>query len=326
MNYVDKRKILHLVQFVFNSYISEDYKNLLLNKYKGLSSFISFLNEFILDIYNIYYKDKEKLDFYLEYIANNYLDNKDISIIKEEIVSKLEVNFGCSDLSMEDNHKVLGDSLIFICRELNKRNIDYYVVGSIPIYIKINKGFERFHSDIDIMINGNDIDCLKEIFEDSDYILMDNRFNSHKFFDEKEKRVRGGHDILAQCKDNDFSIGFYEFSRYEDGSISKKDYFSDIKDNKITNYVYNNIYTKEYFDMFYSKDFIEYNGIKFRYFNIDGLYLYKSKNLFNEGRNKDLYDVKFMEKNCDLDKERINELKELFNSSVKYIIDILEKK
>ena len=326
MNYVDKRSILHLVQFVFNSYINEDYKNLLLEKYKRLKNFDEFLNSFVEDIYYIYKKDSDKLNFYLQYVSSNFLNNKDIEILKEEVVNKLEINSSCSEFSIEENHKMIEKSLSFICQKLNELNVDYYVTGSIPLYVKVGNGFKRFHSDIDIMINEKDIIYLEDIFKSSDYVLMDNRFNSHKFYDERENRVRGGHDFLAQCKDSDFSIGFYEFSKYDDGSLIKKDYFSSIEDNEICNYVYNNIYTKEYFDSFYSKDCIEFNGYKFKYFNFEGLYLYKSKNLFNEGRNKDFYDIKFMESNYNLDMTKINGLKSVFDNSTSYKKERIEKK
>lgn len=326
MNYVDKRRVLHLVQFVFNSYIKEDYKNLLLDKYKLLENFDVFLNLLVKDIYYIYKDDNDKVNFYLNYISSNFFNGKDIELIKEEIINELEINSNCSDFTLNENHEMIDKSLSFVCKELNDRNVDYYVTGSLPVYINSLKGFKRFHSDIDIMINSDDVNCLKDIFGNSDYVLMDNRYNSHKFYDEKENRVRGGHDFLAQCKNNDFSIGFYEFSKYDDGSIIKKDYYSIIENGEVVSYVYNNEYSKEYFDSFYSKDYIEYKGIKFKYFNLEGLYLYKSKNLFNEGRNKDLYDVKFMKENCNLDVNKIEELKDIFNNSVTYSKERIDKK
>ncbi len=321
MDSIIKRRVFDLVQFIFNNFVSEEHKNLLIFKYSKFNDFEEILNELVIDVYRTYSKDKLKLNFYLKYISNLYLDGKDISLIKDNVLARLESNFECGDYSLEDNHRYVNDALTFICGKLNERNVDYYVVGSLPIYIAVGKGFGRFHSDVDIAINSKDIECLNDIFKDSDYVFMDKRMCSQKFFDYNEKRARGGHEIIAQSKNSDFSIGFYEFDRGNNDSIIKKDYFSEVVEGNLINRVCKYLYSKEFVDLYYSRDKISYNGVEFRYCKVEGLYLLKKKNYVNIGRNKDMFDVNFIEENCVFDKEKVLRMKELITEYASYTIE-----
>lgn len=321
MNSVVKRRVFNLIQFLFNNYVSEEHKNLLMLKYASNDCFEDIVNELIIDVYRTYSKDKMKLDFYLGFLSNKYFNNKDIDLMKKDILEKLESNFDWGNYSLEENHKFLKEALLFICSELNKRDVDYYVVGSVPIYIKLNIAFSRFHSDIDIAINSKDIHYLNEIFENSNYKFFDNRFCSQKFFDYNEKRARGGHEIVAQNKNNDFSIGFYEFDRLDDGSLVKKDYFSEVVEGNLINRVCKFLYSKEFVDLYYSKDKLTYENVEFKYCNIEGLYLLKQKNYVNIGRNKDVYDVHLIECNYDLDNDKILRMNELICEYANYTVE-----
>jgi len=321
MNPITKRRTLNLIQFLFNNYISEEHKNLLLMKYESYDKFEVIVNDLIIDVYRTYSKDEVKLNFYLSYLSNKYFDGKDIDLIKQDILERLESNYEYGDCSLEENHQHLVKALLFVCRELNKRDVDYYVVGSVPIYIKLNLNFSRFHTDVDIAINSKDIDKLEDIFRACDYRLFDNRFCSQKFFDYDEKRARGGHELIAQDKSSSFSIGFYEFDRLDDCGMIKKDYFSEVVEGKLINRVCKSFYSKEFVDLYYSKDKLKYLDIEFRYCNVEGLYILKQKNYVNIGRNKDLFDVNLVEKNYNLDMNKVNRMKELIYEYASYTIE-----
>lgn len=321
MNPIEKRKIFNLIQFLFNSYLSENHKNLLITKYNSYDNFDSAINDIAIDIYHVYSKEEEKLNFYLGYLSEKYLDNKELELIKKEILDKLELNLEYGDCSLEENHHRLVKALLFVCRELNKRNIDYYVVGSVPIYIKLNLGFSRYHTDIDIAINTKDINKLEDVFLACDYKFFDNRFNSQKFFDYNEKRARGGHELIAQDKSSSFSIGFYEFERLDNGGIIKKDYFSEVVEDRIFNRVCKYFYSKEFVDLYYSKDKLQYLDVEFRYCNVEAMYILKQKNYNNIGRNKDLFDIDLIEKNYELDQEKIKLMNNLISEYASYTIE-----
>lgn len=325
MDSVTKRKVFNLIQFLFNNYESEEHNKLLMLKYSSYNNFNDVLEEIIVDVYKTYLNDSLKLDFYLRYLTDKYFDGRDVEDVKKEILDKLESNFECGDFSLKENHIMVKNALLFICDELNKRDVDYYVLGSVPIYIKLGIDFSRFHSDIDIAINSKDIKVLEEIFKDSDYEYYDNRFCSQKFFDYVEKRARGGHEIIAQNKNNDFSIGFYEFDRLGDGSITKKDYFSEVVDGNLINRVCKYVYSKEFTDLYYSKDKLNYNGVSFKYCSIEGIYLLKQKNYMNVGRKKDKYDIRIIEDNYSLNNSKITRMKELIYEAANYIIEEIDK-
>lgn len=320
MEYLERRIIFNLVQFIFNNYISEEHKKLLLFKYDNKKQFKEALDELLIDVFCVYQDDPKKLKYYLKFLSNKYLYNKDYLTIKQEILNRLELNINNGDVSLDDNHCDIIKTLLFVCDALNKNNIDYYVVGAIPVYIKLGLPFLRFHSDIDILINGNDIDKLQDIFRNSDFYFLDNRHNSQKFFDYKEGRSRGGHEIIAQKKDSAFSIGFFEFKRFLDGTITKRDYFSEIVDDKCINKVCEYRYSKEFVDYYYSKDKITYNGVGFRYCTIEGVYLLKKHNCNNVGRNKDLYDIKIFEQNYNFDIELLKQMEKFIHEAYEYVI------
>lgn len=321
MNPIIKRKTLNLIHFVFNDFISESHKNLLLMKYSSYDDFMDIINDLIIDIYTIYYGNEDKMNYYLAYVSSMYFDNKDIKLLKENILERLELNYECGDCVLEENHQRLIKALLFICRELNKMKVDYYVVGSVPIYIKLNLGFKRYHTDVDIAINSRDVEQLEDIFRLCDYKFFDNRFCSQKFFDDKLNRVRGGHEIIAQDKSSSFSIGFYEFDRLDDGGMIKKDYFSEVIDGKLLHRVCKSIYSKEFVDLYYSQDFLKFLDIEFRYCNIEGIYVLKQKNKQDIYRNKDSFDVDFIKNNYILDEEKIKQMNELINEYSNYVIE-----
>ena len=45
MNHVIKRTVFDLVQFIFNNYVSEEHKNLLIFKYSKMNDFDEIINE-----------------------------------------------------------------------------------------------------------------------------------------------------------------------------------------------------------------------------------------------------------------------------------------
>lgn len=321
MEPVSKRKLCNLVQFLFNDHVSEEHKKLLLLKYDNEISLEDAVSKLVIDVYRSYYKDEVKLNYYLNFLCDEFLDGISLDELKETILRKLESNFECGNLSLDENHEEVRKALLFICRRLNEEKIDYYVVGSVPIYIKLNIPFSRFHSDVDIAVSHKDIDKLGEIFKDSDYEYMDNRLFSQKFFDYDEKRARGGHEIVAQKKDNEFSIGIFEFERLDDGSIIKKDYFSEIVDGNLINRVCKYHYGKKFTNLYYSKDYLHYEDVKFKYCTIEGTYLLKKKNASHIGRNKDSYDVQIIENNYALDQNVINKLQLLMAEAANYEID-----
>ena len=55
------------------------------------------------------------------------------------------------NMSLVENHKLINDSLKHFCVLFNKYDIDYYIVGALPCFIKTKQKLFRYHDDIDIM-------------------------------------------------------------------------------------------------------------------------------------------------------------------------------
>ena len=60
--------------------------------------------------------------------------------------------------AIKDNHKLVGDTLPWLLQELSDHKIDYYLVGALPCYLLTGEKSIRYHDDIDIMLNEEDIE------------------------------------------------------------------------------------------------------------------------------------------------------------------------
>ena len=141
----------------------------------------------------------------------------------KEILNKMFTNEVEGNMSLEENHKLIDESLIELTTLFNKNAIDYYIVGALPCFIKTGQQLFRYHDDIDIMINEEDIPRVSSIIESMGYKFHDDRFPDLPRFQEMEIDTPP-HTVLAQHPDNEFHIGFFCFKREKDKSITKREY------------------------------------------------------------------------------------------------------
>lgn len=121
---------------------------------------------------DIYY---DCLNSIIEINPNEYTDrNQIISMINRN----KELNITPGNISIEENHKLINETLKFLCDKLNNLGVDYYVVGALSAFIAKGIPLFRYHGDIDIMLNEDDIDKVRIALEDSDYVFEDNRLNN----------------------------------------------------------------------------------------------------------------------------------------------------
>ena len=182
------------------------------------------------------------------------------------------------------------EQLSFICNRLNKLDINYYIVGALGGYIDCNIEITRNHDDIDVMILEKDISKLNKIFDNSDYVFIDNRKNSNKVLNNKGFTEGEEHEVYAKYKYNDFHIGFFMYS-YTNETYSIIEYFND---NKIQKRLIRTLPIR-YFEYQYDDNYKIYDGIKLKTVRVECIY----NNKKNMDREKDKYDNSVFEKYID---------------------------
>ncbi len=270
-------------------YITDDKKEALLIKYSKMSD-----NEIIKDLAkNVYYiigKNSPYYDYLLT-IIRDY--NSSICPNIEEmkvILDKMFSNQIDGNMSLEDNHKLIISVLTEFCSLFNQYGIDYYIVGALPCFLKVNLPLFRYHDDIDIMVNEEDIPKIREIMELMGYKFFDDRYPSKERFIEIEKE-KPPHIILAQNPYNEFHLGFFCFRREQDNSITMREYSHRLENGEVVVDVLERLSTPIGTSLRYDDKPIIYNGVKFKTSSIESVYSLKRYTK----RPKDITDIKKLE-------------------------------
>ena len=202
--------------------VSEEKKQELITKYTSLSE-----SEVIKDLSQIVYRvlgsNEELYNYSLEVIRNI---NSQICPPVEEMKSRLSRMFSNEvdgNMSLDENHKLINEELVRFTTLLNQAEIDYYIVGALPCFLKTGQQLFRYHDDIDIMVNEEDIPKLAEIIQSTGYKFHDDRFPSLERLKEMEQN-KPPHTVLAQNPNNEFHLGFFTFRREQDNSITMREY------------------------------------------------------------------------------------------------------
>lgn len=208
------------------------------------------------------------------------------------------------------NNDFLNETIRFIVGKLNSKKINYYIVGAIGAYIDANVSFVREHEDLDLMIEEKDVEKLKDIFENSDFIFKDNRFNPSKKLN-KYGYPEGEHEVVAVHKFSSFHIGFFLFI-YNNSDYTVVEYF---KDNDVVKKLERSLPIK-YFNYQYNNEIKKYLNLEIKVVRKE--LIYKNKKVMN--REKDFYDIKILEPL--LDYEILDNLKGLSKIRVSKIIKV----
>ena len=148
---------------------------------------------------------------------------------------------------MKNNLNLVNQAIDFIANQLNSKNINFYIVGAIGAYIDASLPLQRTHNDLDLMIEEKDVNILKEIFKDSDYIFYDNRANPNKHLNQLGF-PDGDHEVYAKHKEKDFHVGFFMYY-HDNNTYTICEYFKENEQTKrlertlpleIFDYQYNN--------------------------------------------------------------------------------------
>ena len=256
-----------------------------------------------------YNYNKEQSDHLLTKIEHAVPEfNKDDMV--DFIIYKEERNIKDGNMSLEENHALIEKTIKEVCNKLNEAGIDYYLVGALPTYLAAGK-LERYHDDIDFMVEQKDVEKLQEILKDTDYIFEDNRFNNNKKLSEKKDHTQGPHELIANHKQNEFHLGFFEFERTPEGDIIQHEYYMREHEGKKYPAILNRNIPKEIADIAYPQGKISACGTEFYASSPESVFRIKQSTANLPGRMKDKFDVGNWEKSGMIDHDKLQQLGEV---------------
>ena len=253
--------------------VPDEKKQELITKYSAMSE-----QEVIKDLSQIVYRvfaNNEELYNYLLTVIRDI--NPGICPPVEEmkeILNKMFSNEVDGNMSLAENHRLINEELIRFTTLLNQAEIDYYIVGALPCFLKTGQQLFRYHDDIDIMVNEEDIPKLTEIIQSTGYEFHDDRFPSLERLKEMEQN-KPPHTVLAQNPNNEFHLGFFTFRREQDNSITMREYSHRVENGEVVVDVLERQSDPIGTALRYDDNPTEYMGTSFRTSTVESVYSLK---------------------------------------------------
>ena len=195
-------------------------------------------------------------------------------------------------------------------------DIDAFLVGGISAAIQTNTDLYRQNGDIDILCSEKDLPKLLQKLKEIGYRIEDKRgVKTGNVIDINGEFKVGSHDINTSIKDgNLLGIGLFVYKE-KDGEIIFTSYAFD---ERIGKYVSREtVMSKELFDTIYSREVVDYKGIKLRTQSKEYVYMSKSKGM----REKDKEDAAIIEPTLDEESmKRVEKIQLLEAKTKKYKI------
>lgn len=217
----------------------------------------------------------------------------------EQLQKNKETNYTPGNIPIDENHKLISDTLKPLCDKLNELGVDYYVVGALSTFIGTQTPLFRYHGDIDFMIAEKDIPKVQEALKDSEYNFSDDRLNNQKRLSQGVGHTQGEHEVIANHKDNEFHLGFFLFRREQDNSITIREYFMEEDENgqKVPK-VLERHEPAELVALEYSEELTDYAGTQFRTSTPESVFAKK----MSTKHPKDMLDLEALKDKVDFDK------------------------
>ena len=211
---------------------------------------------------------------------------------KESLMERLKwlnsMNLDHPDMPLQENHELVLE-VFDKFNYLIGTNFDAYYTGGLMGYIATNHPLERYHGDLDVFINEEELPRLFELINQSE------DFEVYTNMDHKEAN---GHEFAVRYKGTPMTVGLFLFERKPDNEMIIKEYYH--KDYNPNNEVLYNAQhlDPEYAKLCFSDTIREHNGIPFRMQSLESIY-----NSKKSSRPKDRYDANLIKDSIDLNKE-----------------------
>lgn len=226
--------------------------------------------------------------------------------LEERYLWLKSMNINPNIIHLQENHNKIYEIFDRCNVMFNENNIEYYYTSGILSYLLVNKELQRYHHDLDIFVNMNDLEKLEQVCSNYGFILKRQLGDRN----DGTKRV-----MLKMYYENiiEIPITIFMYVRCEDNTIEQNDYF--IEDNKF--YVEKIYNSPLVVDLSFSNDEQYHNNIKYYAITLEALYLSKVGN-----RPKDVYDCLQFENFLDF--EKVEKLKKEISNNQKNQVFLAE--
>ena len=192
------------------------------------------------------------------------------------------------DVGLCESHKQILDTFDNLNKILNSVNIDYYHTSGILVYLLTGHPLERYHHDLDVFVNENDLEKLKSSLIGTEF--------EYKLFLSKRTEDTKRRTLKLESKTNQIVISVFIFNRLENGAVVVNDYYFDAENNLFKTQDYN---SPRCVQLSFSDEFHFHNGIPYKAITVEALYNCK------KGRGlKHLYDCNILRPYINLEKEK----------------------
>ena len=200
------------------------------------------------------------------------------------------MNLEYPEMPLTENHKLVIETFDNF-NKLIKTNFDCFYTGGLMGYLSTGHPLERYHGDLDLFINEDQLFTLYELVQNS---------HDFKFVSNMNHKEVNGHEYKVTYKDTPMSIGLFLFSRLPNQEIVLKNYYYQKSKSKFIHHL-----SGEYASMMFSNQIREHNGAVYKMQILESIY-----NSKKNSRPKDKYDANiirsFIDKQIDyrLDTEK----------------------
>ena len=195
------------------------------------------------------------------------------------------MNLEHPSMSLTENHQLVIETFDQFNQLLQGR-FDCYYTGGFIGYLAVNRELERFHGDLDLYINEQQLISLKELVDaNPDFQFVSNM---------SQKKLKG-HEYKIVYKKTPMNIGLFLFERTMDHRIITKEYYYEQQNGKKQLFVNERHYSKKYTEMAFSDSIRFYHGNPYKMVSLEQLYNSKKGSRF-----KDEYDAKIIKENINM--------------------------
>lgn len=239
----------------------------------------------------------------------------------EDLIDRLNwlrsMNMEYRKMTLSENHKLVIETF----DEFNKLigdKFDCFYTGGLMGYLATNHKLERYHSDLDLFINEEQLEELYELVSKS---------KDFEFISNMDKKEVNGHEYKVTYKETPMSIGLFLFQREHNGEVVIKEYYYENKNPKDGLYVDEQHLSKEYADMIFSNQIREHNGTIYKMQSLESIY-----NSKKNSRPKDIYDANIIKDSVDMQIDYLLDTYKQSNYEIKHkpaqnsVVEKMEKK
>lgn len=210
------------------------------------------------------YKDNLITFSQIKKIVNMFVDFKVYNSAKE-LFNRVKwlKKFGLLDknIQLKQSHVEILDTFDRLNVFLNNFDCDYYHTSGILTFLLTETPLVRYHHDLDVFINENDLQKLTDLCKNTDFEVF--QYLSKRSDFSKRRTVK------LFDKRNKIVISVFLFERLYDNSIVVNDYYIDEFGNFKTDQDYN---SSKCVDLSFSKSVFIHNNIPYKAITIEALY------------------------------------------------------